>query len=334
MNVRSGATVTWFNKEDNAHTTSATSGAWDSGSLGRGGTFSFTPTVAGAYEYVCNIHPQMHGTVVVDGVTTPPALPPPAPPMAPPGQAGAVTVRDFAFDPPTLGVVTGATVTWTNTGRASHTVTERTGRWDSGDLAPGGSFTFTFSQPGTYAYQCNIHPSMQAAITVTDSGAGPPAQPPTGAGTPAAAVPSPTALAPPDATAAPAVATVRDFAFEPATLTVAVGATVTWTNTGQARHTVTSDTSVFDSGSLAREQTFSWTADQPGVYAYHCEIHPAMTGVILVQDATGGATPPIPTNAASGSTSGMKLLLFGILGAVTTLGVVCAGAWRLTGRNR
>ena len=76
---------------------------------------------------------------------------------------------------------------------------------------------------------------------------------------------------------------VVDFAFEPATLTVPVGATVTWTNTGNRRHTVTADDGSFDSGRLDPGEQFSQTFDQPGTFTYLCGFHPEMTGTIVVE---------------------------------------------------
>ncbi len=74
------------------------------------------------------------------------------------------------------------------------------------------------------------------------------------------------------------------FAFTPQTLTVAVGTTVTWKNTTQIAHTVTSDDGTsFDSGAMAGDGTFSFTFSKPGTYTYHCDIHPYMKATVIVQ---------------------------------------------------
>jgi plastocyanin len=78
------------------------------------------------------------------------------------------------------------------------------------------------------------------------------------------------------------------FAFSPATLTVTVGTTVTWTNMTQAPHTVTSDDGkTFDSGSSNPVSpsggTFSFTFTKAGTFTYHCQIHPFMKAIIIVQ---------------------------------------------------
>ncbi len=81
---------------------------------------------------------------------------------------GGSTIRlaNFAFSPKTITVKLGEPVKWTNNDVVIHTVTSDQGIWNSGDLPPGGSFTFTFEQPGTYAYHCSYHPYMQAVVIV------------------------------------------------------------------------------------------------------------------------------------------------------------------------
>ena len=75
---------------------------------------------------------------------------------------------------------------------------------------------------------------------------------------------------------------IVDFAFQPAEITIHVGETVEWENTGQINHTATSNTGVWDSGVLAPDQKFSFTFTSVGDFPYHCSIHPNMTGVIHV----------------------------------------------------
>ena len=74
-----------------------------------------------------------------------------------------------------------------------------------------------------------------------------------------------------------------NLAFSPATLTVKVGTTITWTNNDSMTHTVTSDNGVFDSGNLTPGQTFSYTFNNAGTFTYHCVIHSYMKGTIIVQ---------------------------------------------------
>ncbi len=75
-------------------------------------------------------------------------------------------IRQFAFRPATLEVPAGTTVTWTNHDVTAHTATATGGQFDSGNLNPGRSFSFTFDQAGTVDYVCNYHPNMQGTITV------------------------------------------------------------------------------------------------------------------------------------------------------------------------
>jgi plastocyanin len=81
--------------------------------------------------------------------------------------AGAVEIANFAFAPGSRSVKVGDSVKWTNQDGATHTVTADDGAFDSGNLANGKSFSFTFDQAGTFAYHCNIHQSMTGKVTVT-----------------------------------------------------------------------------------------------------------------------------------------------------------------------
>ena len=76
--------------------------------------------------------------------------------------------------------------------------------------------------------------------------------------------------------------TIQNFAFGPASLSVAAGTTVTWTNSDTAAHTATADDGSFDSSSIAPGATFSQAFDTAGTFAYHCSIHPNMTATIQV----------------------------------------------------
>ncbi len=96
----------------------------------------------------------------------PAAAPAPAP-AAPAPAAVAATIKDFSFKD--LEVAKGTTVTWTNQDPASHTVTADDGSFDSGLATPlkqGATFSHTFTEAGTFAFHCQIHPSMQGTVTV------------------------------------------------------------------------------------------------------------------------------------------------------------------------
>jgi plastocyanin len=80
-----------------------------------------------------------------------------------------VTIANFSFQPGTISVPVGTTVTWQNADSVTHTVTSDSGAFDSGQIPPGGSFSTTFSQPGLYTYHCQIHPSMTGSVMVSGS---------------------------------------------------------------------------------------------------------------------------------------------------------------------
>jgi plastocyanin len=87
--------------------------------------------------------------------------------------------------------------------------------------------------------------------------------------------------APPAAHADPLAVTIRDFAFSPATLTVKVGQTVTWTNQDEEPHTVVGDalkSPVLGNAGSTYKHTFAAT----GTYTYVCSIHPYMHGTVTV----------------------------------------------------
>ena len=93
------------------------------------------------------------------------------------------------------------------------------------------------------------------------------------------------------ATFAPEV-NIEFSAYRPSQLDVLPGETVSWTNVSQRTHTVTSDTGAFDSGDVVGGAHFSYRFDEVGAYAYHCTIHPSITGEIDVRRVTLDRLPP------------------------------------------
>ena len=79
---------------------------------------------------------------------------------------GYVTIVDNEYQPAFLTIHAGRIVTWENTGLADHSVTSDTGVWDSGTLAPGAKFQYTFTTPGSYPYHCSFHSGMTGFIYV------------------------------------------------------------------------------------------------------------------------------------------------------------------------
>jgi plastocyanin len=97
------------------------------------------------------------------------------------GRSAGVSIIDLDFDPKSVTVTSGGTVSWTNTGKAKHTASARDGSWTSPLLAFGQRFEHTFEVPGTYEYYCTLHPNMVGRVVVTDaSGDAAPGKPDTG----------------------------------------------------------------------------------------------------------------------------------------------------------
>lgn len=79
-----------------------------------------------------------------------------------------VSIANFAFSASTLTVASGTKVTWTNNDATTHTVTADDGSFDSGNIAPGGTFSHTFTTAGTFPYHCKIHSTMTAKVVVNN----------------------------------------------------------------------------------------------------------------------------------------------------------------------
>jgi plastocyanin len=130
-------------------------------------------------------------------------------------------------------------------------------------------------QPGYYVAICYIpdkethepHEALGMISIFTVGGAAAPAATP--------------ASSPESGASAPAVE-IKGFAFNPATITVPAGTTVTWTNQDAAPHTATADDKSFDTGRLDQGQSGSFTFDTPGTYTYTCTFHPNMKGTVVV----------------------------------------------------
>jgi len=89
-----------------------------------------------------------------------------APARAQEGDYGAsVPALDNVFRLPVVRIEPGATVEWTNDGRAPHDVTADDDAWASAQLAPGDEFDHTFEEPGVYAYHCSLHGSSGVGMT-------------------------------------------------------------------------------------------------------------------------------------------------------------------------
>ena len=238
LTVDVGQSVTFVNIHSDEHT--ATGSGFDTGIIpDEGGTATVVLDTPGSFPYACLIHPEMTGVIRVrdeNGVV--PETQTAAQEV--PADATTVVIANLAFDPAAVTVPTGTTVAWTNDDAVPHTVTSTDGAFDSGIFDPGGSFSFTFNEPGSFAYVCQLHPQMQGTVTAEGepvAGGTQAAQPTENAATASPA----SAASPAPAAASGASVSIVDFAFEPATLQVAAGESVVWTNDGLAPHTVTGD---------------------------------------------------------------------------------------------
>jgi plastocyanin len=140
-------------------------------------SYSFVAKYDGIYEFVCTYHAQvgMIGYLVVlpneaysaQFTSTTTGMAPASAAVSIANGAGTDTTNK-GFTPNTITVVLGVnnTVVWTNNDGSPHTVTSNGGAFDSGNMAPGQTYSFTFSAPGTYAYHCTYHPWMTGIVIV------------------------------------------------------------------------------------------------------------------------------------------------------------------------
>lgn len=130
------------------------------------------------------------------------------------------------------------------------------------------------------------------------------------------------------ALAADAPVTIQNSEFSPQTVTVNVGDTVTWTNMDAVPHTATADDDSWDTGNLAQNGSGDVTFEEAGTFAYHCEIHPSMTGTVVVEAAAAAtAAPnvsPPPTDAVTPEPAGSAGWV-GALAALLAAGVLAFG---------
>ena len=82
------------------------------------------------------------------------------------GPAVAISIEASAYSPADVTIKPGTTVTWTNTDTTMHTVSSDNGDFDSGQLQPGGKYSYTFPDRGTFQYRDNVHPTMYAKVSV------------------------------------------------------------------------------------------------------------------------------------------------------------------------
>ena len=137
---------------------------------------------AGIYEFVCTYHVTvgMFGYLVVlpnaayqptNTTTLRTSQTSPATSQGNYLAKGSAYPNSTGYRPSIITVVIGVnnTVRWVNNDTAPHTVTSTDHSFDSGNLNPGDTFTYTFTQPGTYTYVCTYHPGMKGTVIVVSA---------------------------------------------------------------------------------------------------------------------------------------------------------------------
>jgi plastocyanin len=188
--------------------------------------------------------------------------------MAPPAgaQTVAVGIAGFKFNPATLTIPVGTTVTWTNSDTAPHTATSDSNAWTTPMIQTGQSASITFTQAGTFPYHCSVHPNMKATIIVQSA----------------------TTPVPLSATKAPPVKVLAKeangkYVFGPVKTKIKLGQTVMWKNSSDAPHTVTSTSAgwTYDK-KLNTGASLKYTFKKAGTFHYKCVYHPGMVGTVIV----------------------------------------------------
>lgn len=200
---------------------------------------------------------------------------PPSPvtgfPPTPQGCDVTVEIVGGAFVPKDVTAPSGSVVCWVNKDAVEHTVTFDHGFFDSGSIAPNVTVA-TKMEDGLHPYHCKFHASMKGTVQMGAATTPTPTPSPT---------PSPTPVTPTGPTSA--AVEVLAFQFTPATVTIARGGTVTWTNKDAVQHSATADDASWDTGAMAGTVgTKTLTFAQPGTFGYKCKFHSTMTGKVVV----------------------------------------------------
>jgi plastocyanin len=120
----------------------------------------------GVYEIECSV--SNHDDMGMRGVLEVRANAPLVAPRPAAANGSTVAITGFAFKPARLNVKAGTVVTWRNSDPAPHTATGK--GFSSPQLAKGGTYRRRFTQPGTYAYLCALHPGMRGTVVVAARG--------------------------------------------------------------------------------------------------------------------------------------------------------------------
>ncbi|MBL8778664.1 MAG: hypothetical protein JNK12_22230 [Acidimicrobiales bacterium] len=190
-------------------------------------------------------------------------------------------IFSFGITVPDEAITVGDTIVFPNNSDRPHTITDRGGTFDTGEIQPGSSGEVIFSVPGSFEVFCRINPSTMNALVEVDPGADPP-----------------------DTVRIQAYDEFREGEtrrFDPADLEVALGTTLSVANVGGLEHSLVATDGTLATGPIApgaEQGTFAGTsaevvADEPGTFEVFCEFFPdEMRGVLRVVD------PSPPTTVA------------------------------------
>lgn len=179
-------------------------------------------------------------------------------------------IIDFEILVPDQALTVGDSITFVNNAGNPHTVTDRGGEFDTGEVAPGQTGTVTFEAPGSFEVFCQINPSTMSALVVVEPGPEPPAR---------------------VRVQAYDQAREQELRFDPVDLAVEEGTEVSLANVGGLPHTLTAEDGSFTTGIVqpgAEQGTFAGTSGsvvltEAGTFPFFCEIHPdLMRGTVTV----------------------------------------------------
>jgi plastocyanin len=317
LTVPLGASVGFVNNGVAPHTATARDGSFDTDIVRSGSTQHVTFATPGTFAFYCTIHPDMTGTVFVSGSDG--AVPPPAAEVEPgtaPPMAVDVEVLAETFSPADVRVAQGGTVTWMVSSIGPHIIEADDDTFVSEIIPHGKTYQHTFEIAGTFSYHDGLTGRMKGSITVV------------------AEASSVTAGVSDDGLSASVK--IVDLAYEPPELTVVRGATVQWSNVGQAAHTVTGRSDSWTSDLLPSGAVYSYTFATPGNYEYYCTLHPNMVASVVVLESLGDAPPPPEQEqSSSGGAPSASGGTRGLLPATVAAGLIlCAGTFVLGRRTR
>lgn len=213
-----------------------------------------------------------------------------------------VDIKEESFQPATITVNAGTTVTWNNHDITDETVTADDGSFDSGNISAGYEYRHTFLQPGIYTYHSRAHPSMRGEVIVSSTSAYPNATSTPNATSAGAAGEGQGAANATGGASGSGSTTIsliaKNIAFDKKTITVPAGANVVVNFDNQdagvphnfAAYTDSSASNAIFIGQIIngpKTTTYTFTApSKPGTYFFRCDVHPTtMTGQLIVTAA-------------------------------------------------